>query len=228
MDHSEAVRLMATERYLLNELSTELKEAFEEHFFECQECALDLRAGAALIDEAKQQLATPNRVPAAAPAKGAAPQRDWFSWWKPAFAAPAFAALLLVIGYQNLATIPTLRTAARQPRLAPWAALHVETRDGAPLPVIADRKSGAVLLIDVPDTAAYASFAFTLQDPQGKQFWTNTVAASANGNGQQTLSLLIPGMDLQQGSYTLTISGITSQGSRTELDRHVLDVRFDE
>jgi hypothetical protein len=139
-----------------------------------------------------------------------------------------FAALLLVIGYQNFATIPSLRTAARQPRLAPWATLHVATRDGTPLPVLADRQSGAVLLIDVPDTADYSSFAFALQDPQGKQFWTETIPASATENGQQALSLLIPGMGLQQGSYTLTISGITAQGSRTPLDRRVLDVRFDE
>ena len=35
MDHSEAVQLMATERYLLGELSPDQREAFEEHFFEC-------------------------------------------------------------------------------------------------------------------------------------------------------------------------------------------------
>lgn len=228
MDHSEALRLMATERYLLDELTPQMKEAFEEHFFECQECALDVRACAALVDEVKQQLAAQTRIPAAAPAKGAAPRRDWFSWWKPSFAVPAFAALLLVIGYQNAATIPSLRLAASQPRLAPWATLHVGTRDGAPLAVIANRKSGAVLLIDVPDTASYSSFAFALQDPQGKQFWTGTIQASAEENSQTTLSLLIPGSGLQQGSYTLTISGITAQGGRTQLDRRVLDVRFDQ
>ena len=47
MDHSEAVRLMATERYLLNEFTPAQKEEFEEHFFGCQECALDVRMGAA-------------------------------------------------------------------------------------------------------------------------------------------------------------------------------------
>jgi len=227
MDHSEALRLMATERYLLGELSPEMREAFEEHFFECQECALDLRAGAALIDEAKHQLDAPVPTPAVAPPKST-PRRDWFSWLRPAVAVPAFAALLLVVGYQNFATIPSLRSAARQPRLAPWATLHVGTRDGAPLPVMADHKSGAVLLIDVPDTATYSSFAFALQDPQGKQFWSETIQASAAQNGPEPLSLLVPGIGLQPGSYTLTISGITAQGSRTQLDRRVLDVRFDD
>ena len=227
MEHSEAVRLMATERYLLGELSPEIRDAFEEHFFECQECALDVRAGAAFIDEAKLQLAVPAPAPAA-PIRPAPRRREWFAWWKPAIAVPVFASLLLVIGYQNFATIPSLRSAARQPRLAPWATLHVGTRDGASLPVVADRKSGAVLLIDVPETAAYSSFAFALADPQGKPFWAETIPASATENGQQALSLLIPGTGLQPGSYALTISGITAQGSRTQLDRRVLDVRFDE
>lgn len=227
MDHSEAVRLMATEQYLLGEFSPEMREAFEEHFFECQECAMDLRAAAAFVDEAKVQLAVAP-APSEAPVKKAPRQRDWFAWLRPALAVPVFAALLVVIGYQNFATIPSLRSSASAPRLAPWATLHVGTRDGAPMPVVADRRAGAVLLIDVPDTTGYTSLGFTLQDPQGKQVWTRTLAASATEDGQRSLSLLIPGMGLQQGAYALTISGITAQGSRIQLDRRILDVRFDQ
>lgn len=227
MDHIEAVRLMATERYLLGELPAATKEAFEEHFFGCEECALDVRAAAAFIDEAKLQLAAAQAVSPAAVSRPK-PRRDWFSWWKPAFSVPAFAALLLVIGYQNVAVIPSLTLAARQPRLAPWATLHVSTRGGEPLIISASRESGAAVLIDLPDTTAYASYAFVLDDPQGRQFWTETIPTPAAGSGQQTLSLLIPGSGLQQGSYALTISGISAQGSRTELDRHILDVRFDQ
>jgi len=57
MDHTEAVRLMAAERYLLDDLTSELQEGFEEHYFECQECALDVRAGNAFIGYAKLELA---------------------------------------------------------------------------------------------------------------------------------------------------------------------------
>jgi hypothetical protein len=228
MDHSEAVRLMATERYLLGELSPAMRDAFEEHFFECQECAFDVRSGAALVGETKHQLNEPVFTPAPAPLKPGTRGRDWFSWWRPVIAGPAFAALLIVVGYQNFATIPSLRSASRQPRVAPWASLHVGTRDGAPLPVVADPKSGAVLLIDVPDAATYTSFAFALEDPQGKQFWAETVQAPSAANHQQTLSVLIPGLDLHPGSYALTISGTTAQGSRTQLDRRVLDIHFDE
>ena len=56
MDHSEALQQMAAERYLLDELTPDAREAFEEHLFDCPECALDLRAGAAFVEEAKAQL----------------------------------------------------------------------------------------------------------------------------------------------------------------------------
>ena len=229
MDHSEAVQLMATERYLLGELSPDQREAFEEHFFECYECALDVRAEAAFIEEAKAELplmATPATVPVRTPAKATPEKRDWFAWLRPAWAVPAFAALLLVMGYQNLATIPGLRSAAGSPRVAPWSTMHVGTRAGAHTPVVADPKTGAVVLIDdLPNDGTYASFAFALEDPQGRQMWIETVKAP--GGGESAMSLTIPGRGLQEGAYTLTISGITSQGSRTQLDRRILDVRFE-
>jgi hypothetical protein len=233
MDHSEAVRQMAAERYLLNELAPELREAFEQHVFDCPECALDLRAAAAFVDEAKVQLpelTSSSPLPSLpAPTKPATKKTNWFFWWQPAFALPAFAVLLAVIGYQNLATIPNLRLAADEPRLLPWVSLHAGTRGAAHTPVLADRKQGAVLLIDLPQSLAYTSYAFDLYDPQSKRYWTGTVSMpNEDSEGARTVSLLIPGSGLQQGSYTLSISGISSPGGRTEIDRRVFDIHFDD
>ena len=74
MDHQEAVRQNATERYLLDELDPELRDQFEEHLFDCQDCALDVRAGAMFVEQTKVILGEPSavsvtRVPAAAAAK---------------------------------------------------------------------------------------------------------------------------------------------------------------
>ena len=49
MSHDEAVRCFAAEQYLLEELTPELREEFEQHLFDCHECAIDLRAGAAFL-----------------------------------------------------------------------------------------------------------------------------------------------------------------------------------
>lgn len=238
MNHDEAIQEMATERYLLDELSPELREAFEEHMFECQECAFDVRAGNVFLTEAKIQLPQLAQVmsPAAAAAaeskaQNASRREAKKPWWSfismPAFAVPAFAALLAVIAFQNLSTIPTLRSEATEPRIIPWSSLHAGTRGTEPTLVQADRKQGALVLIDLPQ--GYSSYAIDLYDPQGRRFWTQTVTASSENNaGAGTLSLLIPGEGLRQGSYTLNLAGISSQGARTELGRRILDVHFGE
>ena len=55
MDHHQATQLTAVEKYLLDELPPELRDEFEEHFFDCQDCATDLRATAGFIDAAKRE-----------------------------------------------------------------------------------------------------------------------------------------------------------------------------
>src|ERR1035441_1684537 len=41
MDHDAVVRQNMTERYLLNELDPEARDEFEEHYFDCPDCAAD-------------------------------------------------------------------------------------------------------------------------------------------------------------------------------------------
>ena len=53
MDHDMVVRQKMTERYLLNELDPAARDEFEEHFFDCKECALDVHAGALFVEQSK-------------------------------------------------------------------------------------------------------------------------------------------------------------------------------
>ncbi len=57
MDHTAVVRQKMTERYLLDELDPEVRDEFEEHYFDCPECALDIRAGAQFVAHSKTVLA---------------------------------------------------------------------------------------------------------------------------------------------------------------------------
>jgi hypothetical protein len=43
MDHTKATKIQAAERYTLNELTIEEREAFEDHYFSCEECANAVR-----------------------------------------------------------------------------------------------------------------------------------------------------------------------------------------
>ena len=230
MEHSEALQQMAAERYLLDELTPDAREAFEEHLFNCPECALDLRAGVAFVDEAKAQLPKlAGAMPAPVAVRFRAPKAErgwWQTWFQPAFAAPVFASLLLVIGYQNLVTYPGLRAAANQPRLLPWIPLHGATR-GVHLAITADRRHGVALPIDLPQPpsiGAYDSYTFDLTDPQGKHVWTGAVSAPSDeaGDGQR-ISLVIPGAMLSNGTYTVTVTGVAAHGERTQIDQYAFD-----
>jgi len=237
MDHSEALEQMAAERYLLGELPPDLRDAFEEHFFDCPECAMEVRAGAVFVDEAKVQLPELTAAPEPTASRGSGlpeRKRSWFSLWRPffampAFAAPLFAALLLVIGYQNLVTYPALRTEATEPRLLSSVALHAGTRGGEPAVVEADRTQGVELRVELPEHAAYSTYAVDLYDPQGKLAWTHNFSAALSGAQDDTLSLMIPGAGLKQGSYVLAISGTSSadpKGPRTEIERQAFTIQF--
>src|ERR1035438_7404470 len=110
MDHDAVVRQNMTERYLLNELDPEARDEFEEHYFDCPDCAADVQAGALFVEQSKVVLgseeskgilserpaASPVQVPVPVPASS-----GWFTWLRPVFAVPVLALLLAVIGYQN-------------------------------------------------------------------------------------------------------------------------------
>lgn len=230
MDHGEATQMMAAERYLLDELTPEEKDAFEQHLFDCRDCALDVRAGAAFVSEARAQLAETEFLPVASTDDQALPvaKKRWSFLWHPSFAVPAFAAMLVVIAYQNVSTIPSLRKAAMEPKLLPSNTIHVGTRGAAHTAVRANRTAGVALAMELPPSPAYSSFSFTLQDPSGKQVWShNFTSANTDTGDDRVVSLVIPGAWLMQGSYSLSIFGITPTNGRVEIDRRVLDVQFD-
>ena len=236
MNHAEALQNMATERYLLGELSPELRDAFEEHFFECPECAMDVRAAAVFLDEAKEQL--PELTgPFSAPAgerqrivTAVKPEKKT-PWWagllRPALAGPVFAALIAVVGYQNIVTLPGLRMAASEMQLAPTVYLHTGTR-GAEAPVMVDAKQGIVLTVDRPQAAGFTALEFSLSDGAGKLVAQGSVPAEDANAGQVdgTLSLAIPGARVTDGAYTLAISGVTASGSHSEIERHRVEFRL--
>ena len=112
MDHDVVVRQKMTERYLLNELEAEVRNEFEEHFFDCPECALDVRVGSAFIDHSRVVLREESTSETARSFAVPRPTPGWWSWLRPAITVPVMALLLAVIGYQNLVTDPKLKEAA--------------------------------------------------------------------------------------------------------------------
>jgi hypothetical protein len=223
MDHTESTRLMAAEKYLLGELTPEQREEFEEHFFDCQECALDVRAGAALVEHSKVVLAEPVTV---APARTAAPvfaRPGRWAWLRPALALPVLAVLLVVLGYQNLVTYPQLKQAANSPQILPWASINVSTRGTSTIPISARPGEGFHLLVNIPPDSRYASYTFDLSSPSGRLEWSRTVPATSSDEAR---SIYVPGANQEQGVYKLAVRGNTAANESSDLGHYSIEVQI--
>src|SRR5713226_2601643 len=149
MDHSEAVTKKMAESYLLEELTPEQRDAFEEHYFDCPECAKDVKAAAMLVANVKEVLrAEPAFQPAREPERAHA---GWFSWLQPAYGLAA--ALVLAVGvliYQNVVTIPGLKTelgTSNLPRVLASSFIPLGSREGTPkvIPIVSGQPYGLTM-----------------------------------------------------------------------------------
>jgi anti-sigma factor RsiW len=218
MEHDEAIRQKATERYLLDELSPELRDQFEEHLFACQDCALDLQSAVLLIEQSKVILAEgPAVFPVQAPVSSPA-STGWFSWLRPAFAAPVLALLLAVVVYQNRAN-SRLQQAVNSPQIMASAVVNLNVRGTEPIPVPAHVGQAFGLTLNVPAESGYSYYKLDLYSSQGRLEWSRTIAAS----GSDALSLYIPGSGDEPG--TLAVHGIAPGGESVNLGRFQIELQ---
>jgi len=215
MDHAVVVRQKMTERYLLDELDPTVKDEFEEHFFGCAECAEDVRAASLFIERSKTVLAAPAESVAAPMPAGVRAPRGWFAWLRPAIAAPALAALLLVVGYQNLVTLPGMSKTSR-PQVLPWTSVNVGTFSGEGNQLIVPKDSGFVLFVRIPPDGTYSRYTADLYNPKGELEWSLAIPAA---EGQDQWPVEVPAANRAPGRYALVVRGTAATGQRQEVGR---------
>jgi Putative zinc-finger len=207
MDHSEAVRTKASERYLLGEMPTRDREEYEEHFFGCVECAQEVQAGAAFIDSAKDALAA-----GGVPATSAKPKVLLGGWWtwlvRPAFALPAMALLLLIAGYQTAYEVPRLQSALSQatvPQTLPSLSLISANSRGGEAPELSiPANKPFSLLVDIPPGEQFSAYSCEVQAESGPvEFSVNVSPEEA----RQTVQVMVPPSKLTAGKYVLVVRG---------------------
>lgn len=217
MDHSEAVANKANEKYFLGELSGDEREAFEEHFFECAECAAEVTATALLLDNAREVLRS-------APATH---RQEWIGrgflgWFRPAYALAAVALLVATVGYQNLVTIPHLRNESTAQALPSFSLVTAGSRGAGGVEITVPRKTPFGLYVDIPADPSFTSYSAEVEKNGAKKF---SIPVSAE-QAKDTVQLFIPGLDA--GQYELVIRGHKA-GSETnagqEIIRHLFVLR---
>lgn len=216
MDHNQAISTRAAERYFLDELSPGDRSAFEAHFFSCSECAADVMALSAVVEDATSILAEPHYEP-----QHERTRERWSRLRSVARLAVA-ASLVLVAGgaaYQSLVTVPRLRAELAQlqaPQAASWFFLAVTrsaaTRAETTVEVPADQELIG-LTLSRSDPRAFASYCVELRETGGARVFSSVVAGPGEG---EEVQLVLPVARLVPGAYTLVLSGQPGAAAQIE------------
>jgi hypothetical protein len=210
MEHQEAQRTQAAERYLLGEFSADEREEFEEHYFSCPECAEDVRTGAllrantaaVLRDEA--QISTEVRV---------RPQFGWLAWLglRPAFSVAWAAACVLFAGvavYQTAFVVPRLNVqlaAARAPQVFQDVVLRPLSRGADPVVNFARPAEYAAVKVPLPPQAEFVTYRAQILNESG--ILLHTVDAAPPAVPGDPLQFLVHSSSVPPGTYTLVVYG---------------------
>lgn len=229
MDHVEALKSKATERYFLGEMTPPEREAYEDHYFACQECASDVKATAALMDNVREVFRRERA--AAQTARVRSESGGWFGWMRPAYAMAAVAMLVLVIGYQNLVTIPQTRRRNLEvsaQALTSYSLVTSGSRGGNDLTFNVRPNSPFGLYVDIPANAKYGSYLAEVQNDSGAAKFSVRISAD---QAKETVQLLIPPSILSAGHYNLVIRGsnaLDQNGAGEEIARYPFSVQYNQ
>ena len=198
MTHTDAVRTLATERYLLDEMSEIERFAFEEHFFDCAECGDDVRTGSEMRRAVKAGL-----LPNVSRDQNVVPLNAGKRRWNPTVVVPwaAAAMLTLAVGYQSLAPAggERLHVAALTP-----VTIRPDSRGAVPTVAVGGDAEAVTLALDV-NAPEGADLSYVLRTSAGAPVANGRLSAPRAGN---PLLLLVPVWTLTPSTqYILAVQG---------------------
>ena len=210
MNHALILETKTTERYLLGELPSTEREAFEQHFFECSECADDVYVGSMLVRGAQS-------VFREAPVMAARPIREetrntWFSWLTFPARIPVAAAVALMTFtvYQNTMVLPGLRSVAAEserPQVVSSTVLVPASRSAMRSVSVPASARSFDLSLQLPPTNSAGSFNCELRDGAGNRLWKMPVSLPDQA---ESITVRVSAARLGAGIYEIVLRGTGS------------------
>ena len=226
MDHQQAVAGALTERYLLDELDEAEREAFEAHFFECEACAEDLKAGAAVVDGVRES-------PAGLGAEGPRPVRWGLRaqfWPLPLGAAAALVLSLAWVAYQDVRVIPGLRRELQEADSLQAPASYFLYASRAEPQVVRVPAGGRRILVRLSTTfeRPFEGYRCRVRDAGGRTLQAAAIPAPPAG---EELQIQLPVKDLPSGPYEIVLDGLAAldgPAAAPELARYRFELRHEK
>ena len=192
MTHQEAIDTLASERYLLDDMSGEDRLAFEEHYFSCDACAGDLRTAAAMLEGARRGFAARASSAPGVPTalRGRTAARNWYRSAALPWAVAATLGCIAV--YQSFRVAPPVQPDASPVALAPIT-LRPASRGVEPVVTLDPGSQFVTVALDINDPPQSAELTFSLATSNGRAVASGRAAAPAPG---APLLLLLPSSTL--------------------------------
>src|SRR6185312_4764712 len=220
MDHAEANKIQAVERYLLGDLQSSEREEFEEHFFSCPECAEEVMTGATFVDNTRAVLREDaQQAKKTFPALADAVRANWFrSRFVTTMAVAGFAVLAVATGYQNTVEIPRLEHAVNEMGgLVVTPAIALENNRGGQKDAIPSSEDQRSLFVPHEWSESYSSYMCDIEKLPGQSVEISGKPFSAAG----PFTVSIPVGKLDPGRYALVVYGLSNSGAKDAVARHI-------
>jgi hypothetical protein len=204
MDHETAIRINATERYFLGELTGEDRDAFEEHYFSCPDCSEDVRAMTVFAANAKAVLRRESTGPAPHAGMLLAGRALWLS-------AGLNIALLLGVGYGWLKVGPLRQelAEARAPQFIQEVPVLGVARSAGSIREVSRATRRIVFSFYVSEP--YRNIGYELKDESGAIRSHQLLPAPPREASTEThISLSTAG--LKPGAYEIGFWGVAGSG----------------
>lgn len=211
MEHDEATRLRAPERYALGELTDAERDQFEEHFFDCPSCADEVRIGAIFDANARQVFGQQKAQLTVKP--------DWWQWarLRPALAASMAGVVVLLsagVTYQSALSRGLQREVVELRSAQPYSSFFLRgiTR-GQEQVLTVHRDSRFIgLSLDLPPGKGFDRYLAEIRTES--QALVFSIVVGRPDTADQPLNLLIPASSLAPArAYTLLIRGVDERTS---------------
>ena len=183
-----------------------------------------MRSGAALIDNARQVL----REEAVGRSRLRVNEgRRWLNWLQPKWGFAAAAVLLLgIVAYQNLITIPAMRSGAAQPQmLATFSFVTAGSRGAGDTIIKVAKDHPFGIYVDIPPRGTFAYYSVEVRTESGGRPIRVRVSPE---QARDSVQILVPSGTLNAGDGTLTIEGHKAEGEpATEIARYPFTLQFE-
>jgi len=217
MEHEEAIKSLAAERYLLGELTESDREAYEEHLFSCPACFEQVKVGSEFVGHLRRMgVDEPVAIPAPA-------RLGFLATLRQPLTAMAFALLICVstVSLHQRNVISGLKQAQVLP-----AVFLSDGAKGAANTVTVRPNSWFSVNIQLIQPGTFNSYEGQVLSDSGqpKSSPFNISVEQTKG----TIPIALHSGDLSSGTYSIVVSGIAADKHKTEISRYSLQLQVQE